>query len=56
MGSSQGQTPDQRHLLYGLMHENSQQLGRDLPFGLWAIHNGMLPELAPGRQPVDWLD
>jgi hypothetical protein len=31
-------------------------LGRDLPFGLWAIHNGYFASLAPGKQPIDWFD
>lgn len=52
----QAQEQDQRHLVYGLMHLNAQRLGRDVPFGLWALHNGYFGELAPGHQPVDWLD
>jgi len=57
MGTPQRQEdPSQAHLVYGLMHENIKSLGRDLPFGLWALHNGYFSDLAPGRQPVDWLD
>ncbi len=50
------ETSDQRHLTYGLAHANSQGLGRDLPFGLWAYQNGLYPELAQGQQFPDWLD
>lgn len=50
------QKVDDGHLLYGLRHLNSVGLGRDLPFGLWALHNGHFPELAKGQQPFDWLD
>lgn len=57
MGAPPGpETPDQRHLLYGLMHTNAQELGRNLPFGLWALHNGLFPEIASGARPLDWLD
>lgn len=56
MGQRQEQEPDNSHLLYAAMHENSQQLGRELPFGLWALHNGHFSDLAPGKVPVDWLD
>jgi hypothetical protein len=45
------------HLVMGLMHQNIAGLGRDLPFGLWALHNGFFPSLAsPGMEPLDWLD
>lgn len=50
------ETPDQRHLLYGLAHTNAKGLGRDLPFGLWAYHNGLYSELAPGKKFPDWMD
>lgn len=46
-----------RHLLPALHHANIQDLGRDLPFGLWAVHNGYLPEIAgKGVEPFDWLE
>ncbi len=36
---------------------NAKGLGRDLPFGLWAIHNGYFPELAGAdKVPLDWMD
>jgi hypothetical protein len=38
------------------MHANAQGLGRNLPFGLWALQNGHFPELAQGQKPYDWLD
>lgn len=48
--------PDQTHLIYGLRFNNAQGLGRDLPFGLWALHNGYFSALAQGMAPVDWTD
>jgi hypothetical protein len=57
MGTPQPeQPPDQSHLFYGLLHANIQGLGRDVPFGLWALHNGYFPELAPGKTPFDWIE
>jgi len=48
---------DNRHLVPALHHANIQDLGRDIPFGLWAIHNGYFPELAgKGREPFDWVE
>ena len=56
MGQRPERETDNTHLLYAALHANIQGLGRDLPFGLWALHNGYFPDLAPGQQPVDWLD
>ena len=56
MGQRPERQTDNTHLLFGAMHANIQSLGRDLPFGLWALHNGYFSDLAPGKQPVDWLD
>jgi hypothetical protein len=56
MGRPPEQETDNTHLMYGAMHQNAQALGRDLPFGLWALHNGYFPDMAPGKTPVDWLD
>lgn len=40
-----------------LMHQNSSDLGRDLPFGLWAQHHGYLNKIAgPQAVPYDWLE
>lgn len=45
------------HLVMGLMHSNAVGLGRDIPFGLWALHNGHFPALArQGMEPIDWMD
>lgn len=56
MGRPQERETDNSHLLYGAMHHNIQSLGRELPFGLWAIQNGYFADLAPGKEMVDWLD
>ena len=48
---------DNRHLLPALHHANIQDLGRDIPFGLWAVHNGYFPEIAgKDRVPFDWIE
>ncbi len=44
------------HLVYALQHAAAQGLGRDIPFGLWAQHNGLFAKLAPGQVPADWLE
>jgi hypothetical protein len=44
------------HLVYALQHAAAQSLGRDIPFGLWAQHNGLFGALAPGKVPADWLE
>jgi hypothetical protein len=51
------QEQNNMHLVMGLMHENAAGLGREMPFGLWALHNGFFPAIAkPGMEPIDWLD
>jgi hypothetical protein len=51
------QEGNNRHLIPALHHANIQDLGRDIPFGLWAIHNGYFPEIAgKDRVPFDWIE
>lgn len=51
------QEGDNRHLIPALHHANIQDLGRDIPFGLWAVHNGYFPEIAgKGMEPFDWIE
>lgn len=53
----QAAPPDNTHLYHALHHLNISQLGRNIPFGIWAVLNGRLPELAgEGVEPFDWIE
>lgn len=56
-GQSEAQPGNNNHLVPALNHANIQGLGRDVPFGLWALHNGLLGEIGgEGIEPYDWLE
>lgn len=48
---------DYRHLLALAQHANMRDLGREVPFGVWAILNGIHRQLfQPGQWPADILE
>lgn len=49
---------DNRHLMILAQHQNMKQLGRDIPFGIWATNTGLFRQLGmqPGQQPFDLFD
>ena len=48
---------DNSHLSFAAAHHNIQSLGRDIPFGVWAVQTGNFAKIAPqGMEPFDWLE
>jgi hypothetical protein len=53
----EGQPTDLRHLMAIAQHTNMKGLGRNSPFGVWFINNGLHRQLfQPGQWPYDILD
>lgn len=51
------QESNNNHLTAAMRYENIKRLGREVPFGLWAVHSGEFARLAPpGMAPHDWLE